>query len=441
MTTALATYGNQTPSSTLAMADQAVNTNTGTTTSATTTLIGTSTGYGEIPANGTAAAWPALGSLPAQSSKGWLYDTTSLEFQQFIAGNWQWLDRVKISVGTATADLIVRFSKYNAGVYTTLGTITLSGQSLNTTITQFTSALTALGVFNFPNAGDKLYIDRFANITTNGSGSGAATLSLQSCNNAGLGRANNAELRSPGYQPMPILATSPTSLSFSATAGGASPASQNSTLSETAGTGSAWTSSISYGSGSGWLGISPTSDTLTGSGSEPISFTCTTGALTAGTYTATVTFTASNGGKTATVNVTFIVAPAPTGLNVLVAGNPINLAYSSWKLTKQIDQQDRCVLTVIDTTGTANFTKFQTVQVNDSIQGTLWTGYINNPVSTKLPGNAHRLWALDCTDQILLAHNRTSNKIYANQYAGTIFADQIQRYLASEGITGAFALR
>jgi hypothetical protein len=550
MTTSLTLYGNQTASSTLATADQAVSTNTGTTTSAPTTLIGTSTGIGEIPANGSVAAWAGAGSLPAQSGKGWLYDTTSLEFQQFIAGNWQDLNRIKISVGTATADIIVRFSKYNAGVYTTLGTITLSAQSLTTTITQYTSAATAFGVFNFANAGDKLYIDRFANITTNGSGSGAATLNLQSCNNVGLGRANNAQLISPGFQPIPVLSTSPTSLSFSATAGGASPASQNSTLSETAGTGTAWTSSISYGSGSGWLAISPTSDTLLASGSEPISFTCTTGSLTAGTYTATVTFTASNGGKTATVGVTFVVnSPAPPsasvapttlnfaatagstnpasqnatlsntggtssdwtmgivygsrngwlstsptsgtlagganvpisftcitaglppgtytatvtytfttggstavvtvtfvvsyppGLSVLISGIPVVIKESSWKIQKQIDQQDRCVFTVEDSTGTASFFKGQSVVINDSSVSLFWTGYVNKPKALNLYPNAYRRWSIDCIDQIYLPNKRTSNKVYANQYSGTIFADQVQRYLTSEGVSGAFALR
>src|SRR5205823_3123534 len=72
----------------------------------------------------------------------------------------------------------------------------------------------------------------------------------------------NYNIVSPGYQPTPVLAVGSSTLAFSATAGGASPASQGNALSETAGTGTAWTSAIVYGSGSGWLAISPTSGTF-----------------------------------------------------------------------------------------------------------------------------------------------------------------------------------
>ncbi len=106
----------------------------------------------------------------------------------------------------------------------------------------------------------------------------------------------------------PILATSPASLSFSATVGGANPASKNDTLSETAGYATAWTSSILYGSGSGWLSISPASGSLAANGTAAISVSCTTGSLSAGTYTATITYSATTGGSTATISVTFVVS-------------------------------------------------------------------------------------------------------------------------------------
>jgi hypothetical protein len=106
----------------------------------------------------------------------------------------------------------------------------------------------------------------------------------------------------------PALSTSPTSLSFSASVGGTNPASQNDTLSETAGVATAWTSSITYQQGSGWLSISPTSGNLAASGSATIAVSCTVGSLTAGTYNATVTFTATTGGATASIAVSFTLA-------------------------------------------------------------------------------------------------------------------------------------
>lgn len=439
MTTALTLNSNQDVAS-LATAAKMVATQAGTTSNGVTTKIGTATGWGEIFSQGSTAAWPALGAIGAPSGHGWLLDDTSLEFQQIVAGNWQWIEKARVSTGTATIDLVVRYYKYNAGVYTLIGSITLASQAFTTTQTVYTSASTALALMNFGATGDKIYKDMWVNITTNGTGLAAATFALQTCNNVGAGLSGIAQTTTPGYQPLsPIAQTAPTTLSFSTTLG-TNPASQNSTFSNVGGTSSAWTSSISYGSGSGWLAISPTSGTLGAGAGVAVAFTCTAGSLPVGTYTATVTFTMTTGGSTATVTVTFVVA-YPPGLSVLISSNPVNLEYASWKLVKQIDQQDRCVITILDTTGTGNYTKFQPVQINDSIQGIIWTGYINDPVSSKLPGNAHRMWVIDCLDQILVGHNRTSNRTYANQYGGTIFADQIQRYLASEGVSGAFALR
>lgn len=106
----------------------------------------------------------------------------------------------------------------------------------------------------------------------------------------------------------PTLQTAPVAMTFNATVGGSNPPTQNDTLSEVAGVGTSWTSSINYGSGSGWLSISPSSGSLSANGNATIGVTCTTGALAGGTYTATITFTATTGGSTATIAVTFVVA-------------------------------------------------------------------------------------------------------------------------------------
>ena len=83
----------------------------------------------------------------------------------------------------------------------------------------------------------------------------------------------------------PTISLSPTSLSFSATAGGGNPSAKNVTVSNSgSGTLASPTTQINYSQGSGWLSVN-----CTGS-SAP--YTCstqpTTGSLAAGTYTATV---------------------------------------------------------------------------------------------------------------------------------------------------------
>jgi hypothetical protein len=408
-----------------------------------TTLLGAALNWGEIYAQGNVGAWAAAATQAGvpPSGHGFLWDVTTLELQDLLTGTYTVTLRLStagVGAVTITSDLHAVLYKYNAGTYTLIADCLLTAQSISTVFANYTLTFTVSGNTSFA-IGDKLYLHLPAKVTAN---TGASTQTIRlgslSTDTAGKTGSTNAQIVTPGFQPTPVIATSPTTLSFNALVGGVSPVSQNSILSETAGTPTSWTSSISYGSGSGWLAIAPTSGTLAALGTQAVAFTCTTGALAQGTYTATVTFTAANG-KTATVNVTFVVSYLP-GLSVLISGLPVVIKEGSWKLTGQVDQQDRCVFTVIDAAGTASFSKRQPVVVSDSVRGTLFTGYINKAKAQNLYPNAHRTWAIDCSDQMELPKKRTSNKVYANQFSGTIFADQIKRYLAGENVTGPFAL-
>ncbi len=93
----------------------------------------------------------------------------------------------------------------------------------------------------------------------------------------------------------PTISLSPTSLSFSATAGGANPSAQNVTVSNSGGgTLAAPTTQINYSQGSGWLSVN-----CTGSQAP---YTCSTqpatGSLAAGTYNATVQVSSSGATNT-----------------------------------------------------------------------------------------------------------------------------------------------
>jgi uncharacterized membrane protein len=97
-----------------------------------------------------------------------------------------------------------------------------------------------------------------------------------------------------GSSSSPTISLSPNSLSFSGTVGGSNPAAQDVTVSNSGGgTLASPTTSITYGSGSGWLSVS-------GSGSGPytLSNQVTVGSLAAGTYTATVKVSSSGATNT-----------------------------------------------------------------------------------------------------------------------------------------------
>ena len=117
--------------------------------------------------------------------------------------------------------------------------------------------------------------------------------------------------------PQPVLAVSPASLSFTATAGGANPAAQPVNVSPTGGGTLSWTASDNQA----WLSVAPASGT--GAGTPSVSVN--TAGLAAGTYTGTVTITAAGAsGSPKTVAVTLTVNPATPVLAVSPASLTFN---------------------------------------------------------------------------------------------------------------------
>jgi hypothetical protein len=129
-----------------------------------------------------------------------LWDVTTLEGQTIVLGNWAEIIRFSLSVGTLTADIIFRaYKRSSSGVYTIIGTVTLSAQGFSTSIVVYTLPNTSLPAMNF-GTGDKLYTDQWGNVTSNSTGSSAATIKALICNNTAHGRTNNYQITTPGYQ-------------------------------------------------------------------------------------------------------------------------------------------------------------------------------------------------------------------------------------------------
>ncbi len=122
-----------------------------------------------------------------------------------------------------------------------------------------------------------------------------------------------------GAAQPPVLGVSPTSLSFSGTEGGPSPAAKTLDVSNLGGGTLPWTASDD----APWLSVSPAS----GTGAGTLTVTPSLSGLTAGTYTANVTVTASGvSGSPKVIPVTFTVAPpSPPALSV----TPATLAFSA----------------------------------------------------------------------------------------------------------------
>jgi hypothetical protein len=142
-------------------------------------IVANQTGYGELTFNGNSPT--LVGSLPSPSGKGFLYDSTFLENARLQGGTWTSVLQLQQNTGTTiTADVIVRYYKYNGGVYTSIGSNTLTGQTFNINTTYLVYAVTGtLSGASF-GSGDKLYIDVWLNVTANSNGVGVAIRMLES---------------------------------------------------------------------------------------------------------------------------------------------------------------------------------------------------------------------------------------------------------------------
>jgi len=195
MATTLTVYPTGTAATTVTTANTLVATSPSPETSYATKL-GKKTGWGEMYSQGYVANWPGGTSAPAASGHGFLWDATTLEAQQIIAGTWTPKVRLSVNVGSITAEIHVRaYKRSSAGAYTSILDAYSTNQTINTTATSFTmnTGTTTSSATNFT-TGDKLYVDVILNITANNTGSNTATCSLYE--NSGA----NESIVTPGYQ-------------------------------------------------------------------------------------------------------------------------------------------------------------------------------------------------------------------------------------------------
>src|SRR5882672_9107267 len=137
----------------------------------------------------------------------------------------------------------------------------------------------------------------------------------------GLAQLLNPASPSPPPPPAPVppaIGASPTSLSFAATQGGANPANQTVSISNTGGGTLSWSASDN----AAWLSLSPAS----GTGNATVTLTAATGTLTAGSYSGLVTLSAT-GATPVTVPVAFTVAAAP--VPPAIGASPTSLSFAA----------------------------------------------------------------------------------------------------------------
>jgi|SRR5580765_742951 len=202
--TALVLYGSSVASSTLSTANKLATTTGGTETTTTTTAPNDNGAHEYIEAlsqGGTDASGSS--TLPAQSGKGWLLDSTVLEGQTLSSGNYiVVLNFNDTGVSGYVMDgLTILFSKRSSGgTYTTIGSIASGSVTQNGVKLQVTFPTTSLPSMAF-STGDKFYAGLFyqsGSVTGSNTWSGDSMI-LYLSNSGTAGVANDMQITTPGY--------------------------------------------------------------------------------------------------------------------------------------------------------------------------------------------------------------------------------------------------
>lgn len=166
----------------------------------TTCLIGTTTGYGELRAQGNTGAWAGAVARPDPSGYGFLWDVTTLEGEGFPVGLWHPVIKLNTSHGTVGCDVYVRLLKLNAGgSYELVATAVASGITITAATPQVVTPTPIQGYLMDFGTDEKLYLDVLVDITANNSSNAAATISIYEAGGA------NESVLSPGYDDTPTV--------------------------------------------------------------------------------------------------------------------------------------------------------------------------------------------------------------------------------------------
>lgn len=149
-------YGSTTASTTITTAATLVNTTGGTSSSKTTTGPNDGTQF-YMEVLGLGGTGTTVSSIPSPTGKGWLYDTTALEGNT-LSGTIAAVLRMNDTAGFASIDMIIAaYKRSSGGTFTSIGSTTLTAQSMSSTSTNYSLPATSITTTGF-GTGDKLYV-------------------------------------------------------------------------------------------------------------------------------------------------------------------------------------------------------------------------------------------------------------------------------------------
>lgn len=179
---------------------------------------GTNDGGGDLTALTT--AWPALNAMSSPSGAGWLLDATLLAGQAILPGTWSGSLAIAINnsaLGNVIADIWLRVAVYNATAqsWRTVGALSALAQTFTSAggVAVALSGNLPLIVFG---AGDQLYLDLFANVSSNASGIATGRFVVEVVPTSLVLNTGSvySQFSTPGYQPLTELQAQTTAYAY-----------------------------------------------------------------------------------------------------------------------------------------------------------------------------------------------------------------------------------
>ena len=127
-------------------------------------------------------------------------------------------------------------------------------------------------------------------------------------------------------------------------------------------------------------------------------------------------------------------------VSVFVDGTKVKVRNSQVNIDDRIGERSVANFTIVDTPGTANYSRGQPVSIYNDDRATatgtpIFAGFISIPEGQVLTTSGALLHSISCMDNHYLADKRIASKVWENKSSASMVTELHTDYLAAEGIT------
>lgn len=127
--------------------------------------------------------------------------------------------------------------------------------------------------------------------------------------------------------------------------------------------------------------------------------------------------------------------------SVKISGVAVAIADNVIKINRSIDNGRTCAFTVVDSTGTADYGRWEPVEVKNEAGKVQFSGFVHTATDNNLNPSTTNKIDVECYDQKWLADKAKVKYDYENELSGDIVADLHNNYLSELGVAAKYAQR